>query len=728
MKINKGLLFLSSAVLAMSGSMAAHAQSSTSAAEENSSLRDGDTIFVTARRREESLQDVPGSVTAVSSDKLERLDATEIGDVQALVPNLVLHEGDAQNTVAFIRGVGQLDSLAFADPGVGIYLDDVYLGRAQGAFLDVFDVERIEVLRGPQGTLYGRNTIGGAVKFVSRKPTATPEAYASVAYGNYDRLDLKAGVSGPIAGEKLLGKASVAYLTRDGFSENLINGEDDGDRDTLAWRASILAVPNDAFSWELTADGSTDSPDTSRTPARETSVFGMFDPSEDPFEIEADFNNLNDLSVWGLSSRATWDLSGAVTLTSITAYREMSYDANLDLDATGAPLFGVFVRQDQDQFSQELQLSYESDTVSVVSGLYVFLENDDTENGIFGPAIAFVSNSLNEQTTTSYAAYTDATFDLSDRLSVSAGLRYSYEEKEFARIQEFFGADTMLLPPLGEGVRVTDLDVEDDFSNFSPRASVSYDMSDDVTAYASVTRGFKSGGFDGRSTSEFEAVPFDSETLWAYEAGLKGQVFDSRLSGSVAVFYNDYNDLQVSSFTADPDTPGNFAAIFTNAAAATIMGVEAEAIFRATDNLTLDIAVGYLDAEYQDFIGPNGLDVSDELTPAQSPDWTGRLGAEYRSEVSPGTEIVLNASASHRGDVFPTVSSSPVLFQEAYTLVDASAGLEFADGKYAVRIIGRNLTDERYRQQGFDLSDSLVYQLGYYGAPRTWTVNASVRY
>lgn len=687
-----------------------------------------DVIVVTARRREERLQDVPGSVTAVSSSQLDQFDAVEIGDIQASSPNLTLHEGDAQNTVAYIRGVGQLDSLAFADPGVGIYLDDVYLGRAQGSFLDVFDVERVEVLRGPQGTLYGRNTIGGAIKFVSRQPTETPEAYASFTYGNYDRIDVKAGLSGPIAGDRLLGKAAIAYLRRDGFSQNAATGEDDGDKDTLAWRASLLAKPSERFSFELSTDGSIDKPDTSRTPARETDVFGVFPPNDDPFVIDADFNDLNDLKVWGLTGRAIWELSDSATLTSISAYRDLSYDTHLDLDATASPLFGVFVFEDQNQVSQELQLSVEHGDLAVVSGLYFFREHDVTESGIFGPAIAFVSNSLNDQVTRSYAAYTDASYDLTDRLSISAGVRLTYEEKDFARIQEFFDGATPLVPPLGQGLRVTDVDTSEDFFNVSPRATISYDFSANVTGYASVSRGFKSGGFDGRSTSDLEALPFEAETLWAYEAGLKGSFHDNRLTGSLAFFYNDYNDLQVSSFTADPNNPGNFAAIFTNAAAARNLGVELEAVARPVEGLRIDVAVGYLDAKYQEFAGENGEDVSDLLTPANSPKWTARTGAEIRRPFAAGAEFVLAGAVSYRSAVYPTVSSSPVLLQDGYTLFDASAGLEFADGRYAIRAVGKNLSDERYRQQGFDLSDSLGYQLGYYGAPRTWSITASVRY
>ena len=724
--IDKALIAASASVLAFSAQPhTSSAQASEASTAEEDTVKKLGQVTVTARRREETLKDVPGSVTAIGADDIGRFAATEIGDLQSNVPNVVLHEGDAQNTVAYIRGVGQLDSLAFADPGVGIYLDDVYLGRAQGSFLDVFDVERIEVLRGPQGTLYGRNTIGGAIKFVSRAPSETPEFSASATVGNFDQTDVSLGVSGPIAGDKVLGKATIAYVSRDGYADNSVDGQDDGDRNTLAWRGSILAHLSDRFRVQFTADGSSDTPDTSRTPNRETAVFGAFPRSEDPFSIDADFNGLSDLSVRGISARATWDVSDTLTLVSTTAYREMEYDANLDLDATGAPLFGVFVFEDQNQFSQEIQANYDSGPISLVGGLYYFDEEDVTESGIFGPDIAFVSNSINDQTTTALAAYGDLSYEVSDRLSLSVGVRITEEEKDFQRVQEFFGATTPLVPQIGTGFRATDVDISETFSNTSPRISVSFDFTDDVTAYASIGRGFKSGGFDGRSNSGFEAQPFDAETLTAYEAGFKGSFADGAIFASAAVFLNEYEDLQVSSFT---EQNGAFAAIFTNAAEAQIAGFELEGSWQATENLRFDLAAGYLDAEYDEFIGANGVDVSDTLTPANAPDWTGRLAANYRRSLRPQIELVIAAAAAYRGDVYPTVSSSEILRQGGYTLYDASVGFEFDDGKYSLLLAGRNLSDKEYRTQGFDLSDSLGYQLGYYGAPRTVSLTASVRY
>lgn len=269
-----------------------------------------DDIVVTARRRDERLQDVPVAVTALSAQTLENLQASDIGDLQGAVPNLTLHEGDASNAVVYVRGVGQVDSLAFADPGVGVYLDDVYLGRAQGAFLSVYDVDRIEVLRGPQGTLYGRNTIGGAVKFVSTPLTADFNAQAEATVGDYDLREARLSVGGGLNSEgTLLGKAAVSLSRRDGYSDNAFTGQDDGDKDQIAGRVSLEYRPSDDLSFRLNVDGSRDRPDSSRTPARATNVFGLYpDTLGDPFKVDADFGDLNDLDTFGAALTADWAL------------------------------------------------------------------------------------------------------------------------------------------------------------------------------------------------------------------------------------------------------------------------------------------------------------------------------------------------------------------------------------------------------------------------------------
>lgn len=702
------------------------AQEAAPADPEASALDD---VVVTARRRSERLQDVPVAVTALTDEVLDTLQATDIGDLQGAVPNLTLHVGDASNAVIYIRGVGQVDSLAFADPGVGIYMDDVYLGRAQGAFLSVYDVDRIEVLRGPQGTLYGRNTIGGAIKFVSSPLSADLNGRAEASVGDYDLREFRGAVGGAL-GEGLLAKAAVSYAGRGGYGQNAFDGRSDGDKDQLAGRLAFEYRPRDDLSFRLNIDASRDRPDTSRTPARATSVFGLFPATtHDPFAIDADFNDRADLDTFGVSLIGEWALSDALTLKSVTAYRTMDYGAHLDLDATPLPFFGIYDDEEQTQFSQEIQLTYDGGgRLHWVGGLFYFDEDDSTFAGLFGPAITVVTAELNEYRNRSWAAYGQGSYDLSDRLSLTAGLRYTFEEKDFVRTQDLIiGATTV--PERGDtGFRLASIDTASDWSSLSPKVGLDYKVSDDVLAYVSISRGFKSGGFDGRAATTAAAAPYDPESLWAYEAGLKSSLFDRRLTANVAAFWNDYSDLQLSSFVADPGGVGGFGALFTNAGAATIRGVEVELVGRPTPELTLNATVSYLDARYDEYIGPGGLDISNQRELVNAPEWSGRIGGVYEIDLGVSGLIRLGADASYRSKTYPTVSSSEVVAQEAYTLVDAFARWEAAGGGYFAELGGKNLTDERYVDHAFDLSASPGYELAYYGAPRTVRLTLGLRF
>ncbi|WP_269715438.1 TonB-dependent receptor [Caulobacter sp. NIBR2454] len=711
------------AALAIAGP--SHAQ--TASADETSAAS-LDEIVVTARRRDERLQDVPAAVTAFSSATLQNMQATTVGDLQGSAPNLTIHQGDASNAVVYVRGVGQIDSLAFADPGVGVYVDDVYLGRAQGAFLDVYDVDRIEVLRGPQGTLYGRNTIGGAVKFVSKPLTSDFAGAFEATVGDYDRRELKGSIGGALVQDKLLAKAAFSYSGRDGYSTNAFDGRSDGDKNLLAGRMAFEYRASEDFSLRLNIDGSRDRPDTSRTPARATAVFGVPASLDRPFDVNASFNDLNDLSTAGVSLVADWALSDKVALKSITAYRQMSYDSNLDLDATTQNIFGVYVREDQDQVSQELQLNYTGDRLTAVGGLFYFKEHDETFSGLLGPAIGLVTGSLNDQHNESWAAYGQGSYSLTDQLSVTAGVRYTHEKKDFFRTQKFFDAAVVnkLPVPYSQGPFATSIDTSDKWSSVSPRLGVDYKATENVLAYASVSRGFKSGGFDGRANDAAGARPYDPETLWAYEAGLKTTLMDRRLTANVAVFWNDYKDLQLSSFTADAN--GGFSALFTNAGAATMRGVELELVARPIRPLTLNFVLGYLDGEYDEYIGPGGADISDQRELVNAPKWDGKVGATYVFDLADGATFTVGADAAFRSKTYPTVSSSEILAQKGYVAVDAFARWQDAEDKWFVQAGVKNLTDKRYIEQGFDLSSSLGYQLAYFGAPRTVSATIGVAF
>lgn len=687
-----------------------------------------DEIVVSAQRRDERLQDVPVAVSAFSEARLEELQANDIGDLRGSVPNFEVHVGDAQNAVVYIRGVGQIDSLAFNDPGVGIYVDDVYLGRAQGAFLDIYDVSRIEVLRGPQGTLYGRNTIGGAVKFVSAPMSEELSARAEVTAGDYDRLDVKAQVGSALT-DKLLFKASFARLARDGYAINEATGEDDGDKDTLAGRLAFEYRANEDLTLMLSADVSRDRPDTSRTPARATPVFGLVPPNDDPFVIAADFNDQNDLTTFGASLVADWRVSDDITLKSISAGRRLIYETKLDLDATSFGFFGIYDQERQKQFSQELQMLHDGERLDFVAGLYYFYEYDRTYAGVFGPDIAFIDGELNLQTNKSYAAYGQADYALTDRLTATAGLRFTYEEKDFSRVVRLFPDPATPFPVDFEGpggLEITNVDVSDDWSALTPKVGLDYRWTDDVLIYASVSRGFKSGGFDGRSRDAFTARPYEPEFLWAYEAGLKSTLFDGLATANVAFFYNDYTDLQLSTFGRAED--GSFAALFGNAGKATMKGVEVELAAHPLPGLRLDVSAGYLDGEYDEYIGPGGADISDQRFLVNAPEWTGRAGGSYRFDLGSAGGVTLGGDLTWRSKTYTTVSSSEFLAQDAFALGNAFIRWDHPDERVYVQAGVKNIGDTRYIEHGFDLSDSLGYQLAYYGDPRTWSVTVGFKY
>lgn len=729
-------------------------------------------VVVTAERREANLQDVPIAISSFSPDDLRANQVTSIGDLQALVPNLSIHVGDANNAVVYIRGIGQIDSIAFFEPGVGIYLDDVYLGRAQGAFLDVVDVERIEVLRGPQGSLYGRNTVGGAIKYVSLAPTDELSGKFSAVLGNYDRTDLQASLSGPIIGDTLTGRLTVATMKHEGYSENKFDGRRDGDRDVEFARLVLQYDPTDSISLQFAADYSKGEPNRSRTPAKETDIavlvvdpytFGtsveVFPADKDPFKVNADFNRVEFTETTGYSLNATWDINDEWQVKSITSYRDLDYGTELDLDATPISPFGIFYFNEQDQFSQEFQLAYQGDRLSLISGLYYYNEEGDTyDGGVFGNFLIAASGEASFKTD-SYAVFGQIDYDFNEKLTGIFGFRYTEEEKDYQRLVEDFDLTALagigfdpetgevrysnpeLLSPgsadlhLGGGIGVprplADPDTAD-FDNFSPKVGLKYQWNDDTNVYATVSSGFKSGGFNGR-LADGQLEPYDEETLTSYEIGIKSQTFDDRLRTNVSLFYNEYDDLQVSSFEATADG-GSFVPVFSNAGEAVMQGVELELTALLTERLTINANVGYLDAQYKEFlagadpISGAPVDVSGDREMVNAPRWDTLLGFNYQIPMGNSGTLSLLADMSYRSKTYLEVNSSENLAQDSYTLFNAAMIYESGDGHWQVILGGKNLSDEEYRSHAFDLSAFPGVELGYYNPPRTYSLTATYQF
>ncbi len=594
-------LLLAAAVAAALPAPAALAQQGSAAIEE---------IVVTARRTEESLQSVPVAVSAFSETTLERIGAVDSTGLQGIVPNLNIVQGRGSSNASniFIRGIGQPDALQTFDPAVGFYVDEVYYSRIRGTQFDLFDIDRIEVLRGPQGTLYGKNTIGGALNIVTRRPGQEPHRMVQVTAGDYDQIEGRLTLAGPLT-ETLAGSVSLLRALRDGYVTNPNTGEDYNDRDARAARVALAWDPSDSVRVDWAADyNKEDNALVMGQPINTlTTLFGvpiLVLPADVPkFDFRATptpgLPNSQELEHWGTSLNARWDVSDSLSIKSITAYRVLEYTDYVDIDATTLETGDVLVDVDQDQISQELQATWQRDRLTLVGGLYYLRENIESHQEAFaddlltGPGgFTFLRTIDDDLTTTSWAAYFNAAFAVTDRLNLGLGVRYTDEEKEYDRSTSTFSN----FPGLTADPAFA-FTIEDSWTDTSPMVSLDFQATDNMLLYARYAMGFKSGGFNGRANNPGEQAPYDPEEVSSYELGLKSDWLDGTLRANVALFYNDYTDFQarVSGTTTDPGTglPSPELTVL-NAGELEIYGAELELSWLPVDALLLDLQVGYL--------------------------------------------------------------------------------------------------------------------------------------
>lgn len=703
-----------------------------------------DEIVVTARRREESLQEVPVAVSAFSAAQLEATGAQDITELSRSVPSLTLQAARGSNStlISFIRGVGQQDPLWGFEPGVGLYVDDVYIARPQAAVLDIFDIERIEVLRGPQGTLYGRNTIGGAIKYVTRRIGDEPEGSIRAAYGSYDQRDVIASVALPL-GEDWGYSVSYARYLRDGYGENLNTGNDHYNKDVTAARASLEWTPSDNLFFRLAGDIVIDD-SNARHGYRELA------PSPDSvYDTNAGAGDANVVEARGLSFTGEWTVNDMLTLKSITAYREGFTRGNIDFDNLPDPILDIPAAYDDDQFSQEFQALLEGDRWSAVLGAYYF---DGSSSGAFDTVVGLANLTTltaGSVDTESFAVFGDFNYDVTDALSVSVGGRWTRDDKVGTVFrQQYLGIrspffNNAAATPLG--APRTDYTAERSFEKFTPRVSVSYDFGPDLSAYASWSEGFKSGGFDMRGDAVLypETINgYDPETVETFEIGLKGSLFDNRLSFATAIFDSAYEDQQI---TTQYPAGATIASVVDNVGSSSIRGWEFEGRLRATDNLTLNLTGSYIDAEFDEFLAyiPTGplndacptqpgcfVDVSDERQFQNTPEWQGSFGLTYTHYMADGATIAFTPSASYRGEYQLFETPSPVLDQDAYWLYDASIVWTSASDRYTLGLHGKNLSDEEYRVGGYSFPGALTGDslIGFYGPPQTVTATFGLKF
>ncbi|MDH3643425.1 MAG: TonB-dependent receptor [Gammaproteobacteria bacterium] len=707
-------------------------------------------IIVTSQRRAENMQSVPVAVTAFSGDDLEEMGIVDIKGITERTPGFTMGVFNPGQPQFYIRGIGSNEDGAGGDQSVIIFVDEVYIGRSAGSDLDLFDLERVEVLRGPQGTLFGKNVVGGAVSLVTKKPSEESEVMLQGTYGNLNAITLRGLASGEVA-ENVYGKISFSSRQRDGYlhsqidqypqffpdvSANLLGDFDQLDVNTDSFRGALRFVPTDTLEINLTANYS--------NMDRAGPSYKSIGPGGIPFladnalisdyEDKIHQNLLEDPGrskndIWGVTGRVDYDINDTMTFTSLTSFRDVEASqqwflgtenlATLRLSTGAVPLYLVGSNDytdDSETFTHEFRLTGSMDRLNYVAGIYYLNEkttrNERSPTGLLGtPTIpAIDSGDLQGNETNSFALFTQLTYDLTDTLSITLGGRQTWDEKDISRL----GTPS----PFSPG-RDFDFDTGEKWDAFTYRAGIEWQATDDVFAYASISKGFKSGGYQGLAGTELIAItPFDPEEAILYEVGFKTEWFDNRMRLNVAGFYTDYTDLQILQLLVPDDAvPGTAGTLITqNAADAEIKGVEVEFIIAPVDNLTIQGSYTFLDTEFSNFFIPSGFRPPD-LGGATPVDRTGNelrnapenafnVLVRYDVPMASGAHLSVQADYRHKDKVFQDPDVLEFAAVPAYDVVDLRASYLFANGNLETTLWMRNAFDEDYFLHNWPLQGS----------------------
>jgi iron complex outermembrane receptor protein len=691
-------------------------------------------VIVTAQKRVASLQDTPISVAVLGAEAVEKLRVSNLLDIAHAVPNVDIRQTTNGSSGAriYIRGVGVNDHVVTLDGAVGVYMDGVYMARNTGLAFDVTDLERIEVLRGPQGSLWGRNTTGGAINLIAKKPTGEFGFKQSIDVGNYDYLRANTQIDFPeLAG--VSAKLSLLHEEKDGWVSNRGPGVDFAEKDTqgarlaLRWQAADSLLIDYAYDYAQSEFGSA----YYQNGAPFNPGFEAVPFSYDRVDSTAASTTYraSEYEVSGHSLTIAWDINERLTLKSITGYRELEQRNYTDNGANPVSprLFSNDpFNVDQEQFSQEFQLlgSALNDTLRYTLGLYYF-EEDGREFNSDYITLALPPTFLElkiydrdlEAENSAQAVFGEVTWTpdvLDQRLHLTAGVRYSRDERDIDIVHTAFA-----------GI------ADDDWSNTSPSFIVSYDLSDTSNVYAKYIEGYRTGGFNGRASSEREATtPVDEETLVSTELGLKSEWFDRRLRVNAALFHSDYDDIQLSLFDRD-GPPG--AVLRINAGEAKMKGVEVDVMAALTQGLTLRASYAYLDSDFVEVIDPlTGSDISDDFLLVASPENSFTVDLEYRFGRLAWGELSadINYAWKDEREIGSTVQddADPL---ESFGIWNARLKLSAIElgsaGALAVSLWGRNVTDEEYQLDGFKIPTT-GSTLITYGEPRSYGVRLDYQY
>lgn len=716
----------------------AAAQTDTPASESSGNAP----IVVTARRRNESLIEVPLSVTAVSGEQLNNQGALDITEIAESVPNVTFEVSRGTNTTltTFIRGVGQQDPVAGFENGVGLYVDDVYYNRPQAAVLDIFDVERIEVLRGPQGTLYGRNTIGGAVKFITRRLEDSPTGEARIRAGSYGQFDGIVSTALPLGNSGFYVGGSAALLTRGGYGENLnLNGFDNYNKDVFAARGTLEYSPNTDIFVRVTGDYTDDWSHPRQGHRLIPGIASGAPVLDNVYDTRAGLRlPTQRVEAWGLSGTIELQVSDEVTLRNILAYRDDQSTTPIDFDSLPAADLDVPAAYANDQLSEEFQIVYDDGRLAGLLGFYYLDANASTNFDVILATTGAILNlpgltakTFGDVATETWSIFGDFTFDITEQWSLSVGGRFTHDERNsrvlretylFGPTAEFGGSNALLI------ATTSDFNGSATFEEFTPRASISFRPTPDHNIYFSYSRGFKGGGFDPRGQTSaapdldgdgdidqddiFEFMSFDPETVDSYELGYRASLANGAVTLALAGFYADYTDIQIpGSIGADTDGDGvndTFIGITSNAGAATIWGVEFEGrarlgrdLLTPSDRLGFNWSIGYIDAGYDQFIDAFGNDVANQRVFQNTPDWTLSGTLDY-SIPAFGGELIFGTTVSYRSETSQFETPNALLDQPGYALWDANIVWTSDDDHWQLGLHAKNITDERYIVSGYN--------------------------
>lgn len=780
------------AVFAASGALAQSTDgSATGAADASANGSVLSEVVVTAQFQEQNLQNTPIAITALNAAMLEARGITDVTQVSQAAPNVNLNvagSGYGRATQAFIRGIGQTDVLFSFEPRVGFYIDDVYYSTVFGSVFDLTDIERVEVLRGPQGTLFGRNSAGGAVRIFSKQPRGDGSGYIEATGGSYNRRDLKAAFDVSLVPDKLFLRVAGGVLKRDGYvdlvnfrcanptlggSLPLVNGHGRrngcqvgtlGGTDVSNVRASLRWIVSptieDTLSADYMNDDSEPTPDTLIAlsgadpntgaanglarwnatiggpqygitlndnfiaPDRYTSYAIFGNPGNGRPQAVQDNPPVNTVRSWGVSNTLKWDVTDGVNLTSITAYRQFTGEFGSNLDADAAPTQQLYTEMAHHQLSQELRLSGQALGGRLdwtLGGFYFDAANDmhariDIEAFPAGPFDFYADDpsSLKNQ-----AVFAHGVAHLTDKLTLTAGVRYSHESKDytFQRSYIAFPFVPVFVPPAALNFTT---DTSQKIHKINPKVALDYQWTPNFMTYVDYSTGFTSGGFNSRPSSAAEVFPFGPETVTSYEAGFKSQFLDNRVRLNGAAFYSDYKDLQLSVRGSPPVTPVVFV---TNAGDAHIKGGELELSARPTPDWLLDASAGYTHFRYSR-LDPGVLAfLNYDSQPPHTPKWKFSAGTQYRIGLGGTGSLTPRADLVYQSKTYygPNINEASTN-QDGYTLVNARVTWQPTDLDWSVALSASNLFDKFYYVSKADGRNSTGALIGTVGAPRELAV------